>query len=177
MIVAMSRRLRLLGWAVAAAAVAAFVIFGLASNRSSSAGRRAPELPRERLAGPPVTLASMLAQARGRPALVVFWASWCEPCVTEAAAVERFYLSPGGRARVVGVDWSDALPGARAFVRRHSWTFPNVRDGDGTVGNRYGITGLPTTYVLDGRGRIRSVLRGPQSESSLSRALAAVERA
>jgi thiol-disulfide isomerase/thioredoxin len=175
---AMARRLRVLAWSLAAAgAIAALAILGLASDRSALAGRRAPGLPRERLAGPPVTLASLLAQARGRPALVVFWASWCGPCAREAPALERFYLSPAGRARVVGVNWSDALSGARSFIRRYSWTFPDVRDSDGTVGNNYRLTGLPTTFVVDAHGRIRSVLRGPQSEGSLARALGAVERA
>jgi thiol-disulfide isomerase/thioredoxin len=170
--------LRLLTWTLAVGgAIAALAVFGLSSDRSSSAGRMAPALPHQRLVGPPVTLASLLAQTGGRPALVVFWASWCEPCVREAPALERFYLSSPGRARVVGVDWSDALSGARSFIRRYAWTFPNVRDAGGTAGNNYRITGLPTTFVVDVHGRIRSVLRGPQSEVSLARALAAVERA
>jgi thiol-disulfide isomerase/thioredoxin len=174
---AMARRLRVLAWALAAAGAIAALVFGLASDHSPTVGRPAPGLHGERLAGPPVTLASLLAQARGRPALIVFWASWCGPCAREAPALERFYLSPAGRARVVGVNWSDALSGARAFIGRYSWTFPDLRDSDGTVGNNYRITGLPTTFVVDAHGRIRSVLRGPQSEGSLSRALGAVERA
>ena len=170
-----SRRLRLLGWTLAAAvALVALIVFGLASDRSVSAGRPAPALPREHLAGPPITLPGLLASARGRPALVVFWASWCGPCVHEAPAVERFSESPAGRGRVVGVDWSDGLAGARSFIRRFGWTFPNQRDSEGTVGNDYHLTGLPTSFVLDGSGRIRAELRGPQDESSLSRALASV---
>jgi peroxiredoxin len=74
----------------------------------------------------------------------------------------------------VGVDWSDGLAGARLFIRRYSWTFSNLRDSEGTVGNEYRLTGLPTTFVLDARGRIRAVLRGPQDEASLGRALARV---
>ncbi len=123
-----------------------------------------------------MTLSSLLAGDGGRPALVVFWASWCGPCSQEAPALERFAQSPAGRARIVGVDWSDGLTGARAFVKRYRWSFPNVRDGDGTVGNAYRIAGLPTTVVVNGRGRIASVLRGPQDEASLTRALAAAER-
>jgi thiol-disulfide isomerase/thioredoxin len=113
----------------------------------------------------------MLAAEGGRPALVVFWASWCGPCAHEAPAIERFSQSQAGRGRVVGVNWSDALSGARAFLRHYSWTFPNVRDAEGTVGNAYRITGLPTTFVIAGNGRIRSVLRGPQTQSSLAVAL------
>ena len=168
----MARRLRALGWTVAAVAVAALVVFGLASHRSAAVGRAAPALPREHLAGPPATLAGLLASAGGRPALVVFWASWCGPCVREAPAIERFSQSSAGRGRIVGVDWSDGLSGARSFIRRYSWTFSNLRDSEGTVGNSYHLTGLPTTFVLDGHGRIHAVLRGPQDETSLGQALA-----
>lgn len=167
-------RRRRLGWTLAAAAaVAALSVFGLASR--SSTGRTAPALPHERLAGSPVTLAGMLAGAGGRPALVVFWASWCGPCAREAPALERFSRSPAGHGRIVGVDWSDGLSGARSFIRRYAWTFPNVRDAEGTVGNEYRLTDLPTTFVINAHGRISMVLRGPQSEASLERALAGVE--
>src|SRR5947207_2970687 len=102
----------MLGWILlAGAAIAALAIFGLGSDHSGEENRRAPALPRERLGGSPVTLAQLLEGARGRPALVVFWASWCEPCLREAPALERFYRGPTGRGRIVGVDWSDGLPG------------------------------------------------------------------
>ncbi len=171
----MSRRVRLaLTVALGCAAIAALAVFGLASNGAKH-GRPAPQLPRERVAGAPVTLATLEHTAHGRPALIVFWASWCPPCNHEAPALERFSRSAAGRGRIVGVDWSDARSGASAFVRRYGWTFPNVRDGEGTVGNEYEIADLPTTFVLDGKGHIRRTLRGPQTEASLSRALAAVE--
>jgi thiol-disulfide isomerase/thioredoxin len=166
-------RVRLLGWTVlAGAAIAALAVFGLVSSHTPPGGRIAPALPREQLVGPAQTLASMLAADGHRPALVVFWASWCGPCAHEGPAIERFSQSATGRGRVIGVNWSDALSGARGFLRRYSWTFPNVRDAEGTVGNAYRITGLPTTFVIAGNGRIRSVLRGPQTQSSLAVALA-----
>ena len=167
-------RRRLLGWTIlAAVAIAALSVFGLAQH--SSSGRRAPVLPRERLAGQPQTLASLLAGARERPVAVVFWASWCGPCTHEAPALERFSQSAPGRGRIIGVDWSDGLSGARAFIHRYAWSFPNVRDAEGTVGNAYRLPGLPTTFVIDGHGRIRRALRGPQDERSLETALRAVE--
>jgi cytochrome c biogenesis protein CcmG/thiol:disulfide interchange protein DsbE len=169
---------RTLGWIlIAGAAIAALAVFGLRSDHSGGENHRAAALPRESLAGSPLTLDQLLEGARGRPALIVFWASWCEPCLREAPALERFYRGPIGRGRIVGVDWSDGLPGARSFIQRYGWTFPNLRDADGSVGNAYHLTGLPTTFVLDGGGRIRKILRGPQSDGDLVRALAAVERA
>jgi thiol-disulfide isomerase/thioredoxin len=162
------RRLRPLAWTLAVlAVVVVLAVVGLGSTRSSTAGRPAPALPSEHLAGPPAPSFS----AGGQSKVVVFWASWCEPCAQEAPAVERVSNSAIGRGRVIGVDWSDALGGARLFIRRHSWTFPNVRDGEGTVGNAYRLPGLPTTFVVDSHGRIRAMLRGPQDEASLVRAL------
>ena len=73
------------------------------------------------------------------------------------------------------MDWSDARSGATTFIRHYGWSFPNVRDGNGTVGNEYEIANLPTTFVLDSAGHIRRMLRGPQTEATLSQALAAVE--
>jgi thiol-disulfide isomerase/thioredoxin len=173
----MGKAPRLIALAFAFAAIVAFVVFGLSSSHSTATGRKAPALPREHLAGAPVTLSSVLASAHGRATLVVFWASWCGPCVREAPAIERFSQSPSGRGRIVGVDWSDALSGARSFIAHHAWTFPNVRDSEGTVGNNYHLTGLPTTFVIDSSGHIRSTLRGPQDATSLARAMASVASA
>jgi thiol-disulfide isomerase/thioredoxin len=163
----MAERRKLLLWTTAGAAVAVLLVIALSSVHSTAVGRRAPALPGERLAGPPV------AHPHG-PALVVFWASWCDPCVREASALERVSLSRSGRDRVIGVNWSDNLPGARSFIRRYAWTFSNLRDGEGTVGNAYRLTGLPTSFLIDASGHIRQVLRGPQDERSLARALSAL---
>lgn len=161
---------------MAAGAIVALIVFGLAPHRSAGGGPPAPALPRERLAGPPATLSSLLGAAGSGPVVVVFWASWCGPCAREAPALERFSRSSAGSGRIVGVDWSDELAGARDFIKRYSWSFPNLRDAEGTVGNDYHLTVLPTSFVLDAHGRIRLVLRGPQDERSLTQAMASVGR-
>jgi thiol-disulfide isomerase/thioredoxin len=169
------RGLRLLLLGLAVAGVAVIAVVGLAGKKQPAQGRRAPALPQQQLLGPRVSVAQ-LTGAGAHPALVVFWASWCGPCQSEAAALERF-ASGAGRGRMVGVDWSDAESGARSFIKRFGWSFPNVRDGEGTAGYAYGLTNLPTTFVLSREGDIRQVLRGPQDEASLARALATAERA
>lgn len=162
---------KLIVWVVAAAIVIVLALVGLA-GKGGRDGRLAPALPREHLSGKSVTLAAL----RGRPALVTFWASWCGPCEQEAPALERFSRSLRGRATLVGVNWEDLSVGsARSFIRLHGWTFPNLRDPDGTVGREYGITTfLPSTFVLDRTGRLRMTLRGPQTEQTLNGALASV---
>jgi thiol-disulfide isomerase/thioredoxin len=160
-------------WTGLLAIAAALLALGLSGR--SAAGRPAPALPREALAGTPVALASLLGGAGGRhAALVLFWASWCEPCQQEAPAVERFALSPAGRGRLVGVDYGESgFAAPRGFVRRYRWTFPVLRDPDGRAGEAYGVAGLPSTFVIDARGHIRATLHGPQTVQSLQRALSA----
>ncbi|HTA13712.1 MAG TPA: TlpA disulfide reductase family protein [Solirubrobacteraceae bacterium] len=161
---------RLLFWAAAAAGLLAVALFGLAASGGRN-GHLAPALPRESLSGKAVTLAAL----RGHPVLVTFWASWCDPCAHEAAAIERFSKGLQGRATLVGVNWDDpSLSSAHAFVKRYGWTFPDLRDPEGATGLRFGLTGLPTTFVIDSSGRMRATLRGPQTQKTLNGALASV---
>jgi cytochrome c biogenesis protein CcmG/thiol:disulfide interchange protein DsbE len=157
------------GWVVAAAVVvAAIVVAEVASGGGSEAtGRAAPPLPSKALRPPAVDLAAL----RGKPALVDFFASWCEPCAEEAPTLRELSASLGDRATVVAVDWDDAGGPARAFVKKHGWDFPVLADTSGTAGEKYGLVGLPTSFVLDPRGRIVATFRGPQSEADLRQAL------
>jgi cytochrome c biogenesis protein CcmG, thiol:disulfide interchange protein DsbE len=153
---------------VAGVLVAAIVVAELASGGGSTdTGRAAPPLPSKALHPPAVDLAAL----RGKPALVDFFASWCEPCAEEAPTLRRLSASLGGEATVVAVDWDDAGGAARAFVRAHGWDFPVLADTSGAAGENYGLVGLPTSFVLDPRGRIVATFRGPQSEATLRRAL------
>jgi hypothetical protein len=71
----------------------------------------------------------------------------------------------------VAVDWSDGRRSALSFLRRFGWTMPVLEDSSGLVGDSYGLDGLPTTFVLDARGRILKRLTGPQSAARLLAAL------
>jgi cytochrome c biogenesis protein CcmG, thiol:disulfide interchange protein DsbE len=132
-------------------------------------GKPAPPLPSAVLQPPKVTLADQ----RGKPALVNFWASWCEPCREEAPELERLWRSLHGSAGMVGVDYTDRAEAARAFIGRYGWTFPILSDPDGVYGVHFGFSGLPTTVVLDSHGRIAQTLRGPQTLADFRQALAA----
>jgi thiol-disulfide isomerase/thioredoxin len=163
----MRSRRRALRAAIALAVVAGLAV-GLLSGSGAPRRRPAPPLPASALRPPAVTLASL----RGAPAIVQFWASWCTPCQAEAPALERFATSTAGRGKIVAVDYSEDAGAARSFVDRYHWTFPVLSDPDGTAGQRFGLAGLPTTFVLDAAGRIVATLRGPQTERSLESALA-----
>jgi cytochrome c biogenesis protein CcmG/thiol:disulfide interchange protein DsbE len=76
-----------------------------------------------------------------------------------------------GAPHIVGVDWGDNAHNARAFIRTHGWRYPIVRDASDEVGTNYGIAGLPTTFVLDAKGRVVRKLIGPQSATRLVHAV------
>jgi cytochrome c biogenesis protein CcmG/thiol:disulfide interchange protein DsbE len=144
------------------------VIEGLTAGVDQHArGRAAPELPTQVLVPPRATIKSL----HGKPAVIHFWASWCDPCRSEAPEVARLSGVLGTRARLVGVDWNDSAGGARSFIQRHRWRFRNLRDASGTTGDRFRLAGLPTTFVLDARGRIRATLHGPQTIASIRHVL------
>jgi len=153
--------------------VGGLIVLELATSGGEDNERTAaPELPAEVLVEPRVTLDSL----RGKPAVVNFWASWCDPCREEADHLRRYSERARDRATVVGVNWTDELKGARAFVKEYRWRFPNLRDAEGDIGNEWfqttrNVAGLPVTYVLDSDGGIASVLRGPQTEAKLDAAV------
>jgi cytochrome c biogenesis protein CcmG, thiol:disulfide interchange protein DsbE len=154
--------------AVGALVVAVIVVAEVASGGGTdSNGRQAPPLPAKALRPPGVDLAEL----RGKPALVDFFASWCHPCEEEAPTLRKLSQNLGDKATIVAVDWDDAGGAARAFVRKHGWTFPVLADTSGTAGEQYGLVGLPTSFVLDPQGKIVATFRGPQSEARLRQAL------
>lgn len=152
---------------VATLAVALIIAEVLTGGAHRSPPRPAPALPRLVLVPPAVTVASL----KGKPAVINFWASWCGPCRREAKDLARLPRLLGARARVVGVNWNDGAAGARAFVREYNWRFTNLRDASGAVGEAFGLSGLPTTYILDAQGRVTAHLTGPQTAADIARAV------
>ncbi|HJQ75132.1 MAG TPA: TlpA disulfide reductase family protein [Gaiellaceae bacterium] len=160
----MTRRLKLTAQVVALAGVAgllALLVWKLGHQQHAPrVGAVAPAFSLRRLDGPGrVSLASY----RGKKAVVLnFWASWCEPCKSEAAVLERDWTSYRGRGVVfIGVDYHDLASDARSFVSRHALTFPMLQDGSGNVTGRYGISQVPETYVVSRQGKIVAHLAGP----------------
>jgi cytochrome c biogenesis protein CcmG/thiol:disulfide interchange protein DsbE len=159
--------------AIAAGAVTAGLLLAKpgpevrAGSPPAAERRPAPDLTGEWLVPPPVRVAAL----RGTPLVINFWASWCVPCRKDAPELARFHRGLRGRAQLVGVNFQDAKRDALAFVREFGWRFPNVRDPRGTLAARYGVAGLPTTYVVDRQGRIARMLSGAQTYETLRRAV------
>jgi peroxiredoxin len=107
-------------------------------------------------AGEPFTLSSL----RGKVVLVNFWATWCEPCVTEMPSLQRVRdrFAPG--FEVLGVNHQEGPTPIQAFIDRSGITFPIVRDTDGAVAKAWGVRIFPASYLVDRAGRVKHVLIG-----------------
>jgi cytochrome c biogenesis protein CcmG, thiol:disulfide interchange protein DsbE len=163
----------------AALAVVALLVFGVAKQSSNltiedgiAKGKpvAAPTKDLAELGAPGVR---SLRAYRGRIVILNMFASWCAPCKTEAPALERAYRRIASQgAVVVGVTWRDAVPDAERFVRTHGLTYPVLRDVDGSFASKLGLQGVPETFVLDRKGRIVALSRGPVDESFVAKAMA-----
>ena len=104
-----------------------------------------------------------LADARGKPVVLNFWASWCGPCREEMPGFEEASKRLGKDVLFVGVNAtsSDSREQAIAFIDQMGVTFPIVYDESGSMAAAYGIRGLPATFFIDAQGVLRSKALGP----------------
>lgn len=139
---------------------------------SVSTGAAAPELDLPRLGGG----SFRLADERGHPVVLVFWASWCGPCMNELPSVERVQkaLGNGHTARIVAVNTEGSAEAASGVVQRLGLTMPVLLD-DGSASQAYKVMTIPETVVVDAAGKVAAVMRGGASEDELMRAIERVE--
>jgi cytochrome c biogenesis protein CcmG/thiol:disulfide interchange protein DsbE len=134
-------------------------------------GTPAPALRLPGLAGGQVDLAAL----RGRPVVVNFWATWCEPCVREFPLLRQAAGSHRrDRLAVVGVLSGDTPAAARPFVRRLDATWPMALDPNTTTATTWGAIGLPHTYFIRPDGTLASHQLGELTQASLDRQLAQI---
>jgi cytochrome c biogenesis protein CcmG, thiol:disulfide interchange protein DsbE len=122
-------------------------------------GQAAPEIGLADLTGKPVELSEL----RGKIVLVDFWASWCRPCRESLPVLEKLsqtYRNQG--LVVVGVNIDKTPELAREFLVKNklALSFAVVNDRKHEVAARYAPPTMPSSYVIDREGRVRSVHAG-----------------
>ncbi len=93
-----------------------------------------------------------LADFRGQPLLLHFWASWCRICRFEQGAVNA--IADDWPVLTVAMQSGNAGQ-IQAFMDKHGLDWRTVVDESGAIAKRYGVSGVPTSFVLDGNGVIR----------------------
>ncbi|MFA5874384.1 MAG: TlpA disulfide reductase family protein [Anaerolineales bacterium] len=100
----------------------------------------------------------------GKVVVINFWASWCQPCRTEAADLETAWRSYKETGQVVflGVDYVDTEPEARAYMTEFNLSYPNGPDMGTRISQIFNRNlGVPETYVVDQQGVLRFIQIGP----------------
>lgn len=118
-----------------------------------------------------------MSDFRGRVVLLDFWATWCEPCHEAIPFFQALYERHRSRGFVVlGINQDAFTDGVPEFLKENRMTYPVALDPDNSLYEGYGVRGLPTTVILDGRGRIRERWVGfdRSAASEMERAVAAL---
>lgn len=109
---------------------------------------------------------------RGSVVLLDFWATWCPPCVASLPHLDRVHQEYKDRGFVVlGVNQEpDRVAFVRRFMERNKLSFDTVIDPGG-IAKSYGVFSFPTSFLVDRKGVICQVFRGPVTETRLRREL------
>ena len=169
MSIAKSRWVLTVFGALAFSAVAGFVVFrdgpsvpepgaatvGLLDQRQIAQDEAAPDFALVSVRNEGDVL--RLSDLRGKVVVLNFYASWCGPCRRELPDFEVISKEFSGSVAFLAVNVRESPADALRILQETGATFPAVLDPDGDVARRYGLRGMPTTFVLDGAGVVRKM--------------------
>jgi cytochrome c biogenesis protein CcmG/thiol:disulfide interchange protein DsbE len=155
---------------VVAVVVVALLGYGLVAKPPAppQVGSPVPDFQLTAFDGSPMQLSSY----RGQIVVVNFFASWCDPCREEAAALEQTWrVYQGQGVQFFGIAYKDASSKAEAFLTEFDATYPSTAEPGNRTARAYGITGVPETFVVDQQGNLFRHYLGAITQAQLSQNL------
>lgn len=179
------RRFVLPGVIVAAAvAVLALLTFGVSNRQDTAsidaqvASHKYPVAPNAHMALPVLgsSTTKTLADFRGKVVVLNVFASWCQPCQSEAPLLssEQHRLVQHG-ATMVGITYLDNTIASEQFAQRYHINYPVLRDVSGNFVRSFGTTGVPETFVINRQGKIQALQRYPVTQKWFEQVLPPIE--
>lgn len=144
------------------AAVVGVLFVGLGKNpneiRSPLIGKTAPSFAlREVGTGRTIDV----AQFKGKPVVINFWATWCNPCWEEHPTLVATANAFQPNVQFVGVVFQDTEEKIQSFLNARGSSYPTLVDEKGKTAIAYGVGGVPETFFLDRTGTIVAKHSGP----------------
>jgi cytochrome c biogenesis protein CcmG, thiol:disulfide interchange protein DsbE len=112
-----------------------------------------------------------LGQYAGKPVIVNFWASWCDPCQQETPLLASWYKQQHGHVVLLGLDENDNATSALKFAHAKGVSYPLGFDPNVTVALAYGVDALPQTFFLNAQHRIVDHVLGAVTKADLAKGL------
>jgi cytochrome c biogenesis protein CcmG/thiol:disulfide interchange protein DsbE len=143
------------------------IVLGVALLRTQQGqprtGQKAPAFTLTTFDDQQVSLESL----QGKVVVLNFWASWCVTCKDEAAYLEEAWQLYRSRDEVVflGVAWTDTDAKAKEYLARYGISYPNGPDLGTRISQKYRITGVPETYIINRNGILADVHLVPFSST------------
>lgn len=105
---------------------------------------------------------------KGKVVIIRFWADWCSSCAEEMPALESLYKELKGKGLfIVAVNVGQTKEKVEAFVNKKKITYSVLLDQDTKTARKYGVVGLPKTFILDKKGLIKYKLLGDASQETV----------
>jgi cytochrome c biogenesis protein CcmG/thiol:disulfide interchange protein DsbE len=104
-----------------------------------------------------------LESFRGRPLMINFFASWCDPCREEMPLINELAANAKDSYSVLGVAVQDTRAAVTQYASETRLVFPIALDLNSSVRRAYRIFGPPATFFIDARGIIRDIVIGPMT--------------
>lgn len=113
-----------------------------------------------------------LADLKGSPVIVNFWASWCTDCVDEQYVLSEMYAKYQAQGvKFVGIAFQDTQPDGSAFLSKYKVAYPCGPDVSGSAPTDYIVTGVPETIYIGRDGKVVSKNVGAVDDGSMDRAI------
>lgn len=97
----------------------------------------------------------------GKVVAIRFWADWCPFCESEMRAIEPVYQAYGERGLVIlAINVRQDRKTAAKFIRKLDISYDVLLDSEGAIARKYGVIGLPTTFMIDRDGNLYNRILG-----------------
>ena len=134
-------------------------------NGANAATTPAPDFTMTDADGATLTLADF----KGKPVLLNFWASWCGPCQSEMPDIQKAWEAHAQDIDFVIVNMTgmsgETEQAARTFLADNGYTFPVYFDKDSSAAAAFGVNSIPQTYLIDAEGNILGGYMGAMTSS------------